>query len=62
MSDYAKTVHKPNNVVIIEKDGTKFTLREFLGNDELINIIANRVIRDLNAPLPKKCEEGDITE
>ena len=54
MSDYAKTVSEPDNVIVIEKDGTKFTIREFYnGKEELANIIANRVMRDLSPPFPK---------
>jgi len=54
MSNYENTVRLPDNVLVIEKDGTKFTIREFFnGKDELTNIIANRVIRDLAPPFSK---------
>ncbi|MCL2617712.1 MAG: hypothetical protein FWD98_01530 [Defluviitaleaceae bacterium] len=46
------TTREPDNIIVVEKDGTKYTIREFFdGKEELIDIIANRVIKDVNPPL-----------
>lgn len=44
---------QPDNVILIEKDGTKFTIFEYFdGQKELADILAQRVLRDVNPPLP----------
>lgn len=53
MADYMNETREADNVLVIEKDGTKFTIREFFdGKEELADIIANRVIKDLDPPFP----------
>ena len=53
MSDEMQTVREPDTVVVIEKDGTKFTIREFFdGKEKLADVIAKRVVKDLAQPFP----------
>jgi len=44
----------PDNIIIVQKDNTKLTIRQFFdGKEELPDIIARRVIKDLAPIIPK---------
>jgi hypothetical protein len=44
----------PDKIIIVQKDNTKFTIHQFFdGKEELPDIIARRVIKDLDPVIPK---------
>jgi hypothetical protein len=48
MPDTPETVREPDNIVMNQRDGTTYTIKEFMvGKEPVADIVARRVIREL---------------
>ena len=46
-------IREPDNIIRNKRDGTTYTIREFMvGKEQVADIIARRVIRDLEPDFP----------
>lgn len=54
MSESSKTA--PDNVIVMDVNGTKMIIREFFGSENLNEIITNRIKRDSDPDIPS--DEG----